>query len=331
MIERRWIAGLALALGACGSGNGPGPTTMAPQIICPADVTVRGITGSEQTATYTAPAVTGGTPQVTTTCTPASGASFPLGTTSVNCVAIDAQVRQATCAFKVTLTAAALTVTRYEAAGDSLTEGETGRPNVVPSVLDVPNAYPTKLQQLFDATYPGQGVVVINRGHSGDTVGRTLEELPQNLIDDRPGAVLLLTGYNNLTLPCAPGRARSDDCENAVDQVAIGIRDCIHRVKESSVPIKYTFVSTLTPPGATGSNRIDGNAIVEANLRIRQVVAAEAVVLVDSYASFVGHESEYVNVDGLHLRPAGYQKLADGFFAAIKATVPANPLFTGLR
>ena len=304
---------------------------MAPQIVCPANVTVRGVTGSSQPATYPAPTVSGGATPVTVTCNPASGSTFPLGGTAVSCTASDAQTRQATCAFNVTLTAAAITVTRYEAAGDSLTEGEVGRPNAVPSTLDVPNAYPTKLQQAFDATYPGQGVIVINRGHSGDRVERTLEELPQNLIDDKPGAVLLLTGYNNLTGACGPGRARSDDCEIAVGQVEFGVRDCIHRVKESSVGVKYTFVSTLTPPGATGSNRIDGNAIVEANLRIRRVVAAEGVVLVDTYASFVGHEAEYVNVDGLHLRPAGYQALADSFFAAIKATVPANPFFIGTR
>jgi lysophospholipase L1-like esterase len=47
---------------------------------------------------------------------------------------------------------------------------------------------------------------------------------------------------------------------------------------------------------------------------------------VDSYAAFIGHEADYVNVDGLHLRPAGYQALADAFFAAIQATVPQTPL-----
>jgi lysophospholipase L1-like esterase len=57
------------------------------------------------------------------------------------------------------------------------------------------------------------------------------------------------------------------------------------------------------------------------------MVAAEGAVLVDSYGKFVGHEAEYVNVDGLHLRPAGYQALADSFFAAIRATVPQTPLF----
>ena len=32
-------------------------------------------------------------------------------------------------------------------------------------------------------------------------------------------------------------------------------------------------------------------------------------------------------MDGLHLRPAGYAALADGFYAAIQATVPQTPAF----
>ena len=62
-----------------------------------------------------------------------------------------------------------------------------------------------------------------------------------------------------------------------------------------------------------------------------QVATSEGAVLVDSHAAFLGHEAEYVNVDGLHLRPAGYQALADTFFAAIKATVPQTPLLTLTR
>lgn len=318
-------------LAACGShpnGPDPPPTTTAPQISCPVDVTVKGVTGSSQAVTFSAPTVTGGAAPVTVTCNPASGGAFPLGTASVSCAATDAQARQGTCSFKVTLTGFSLAVTKFQTDGDSLTQGEVGRPNLDPAIIDTPNAYPTKLQQTFDATYPGQGITVFNRGNGGDTVEMTLAKLPDFLLADRPDAVLLLSGFNNLTGPCAPGLAGTAGCKNAIDVVvAIGVRDCIRRVKESSVGVKYIFVSTLTPPGATGSNRIDGSAIIQANVRIKQMVASEGVVLVDSYASFAGHEAEYVNVDGLHLRPAGYQALADTFFAAIRATVPQTPLF----
>jgi lysophospholipase L1-like esterase len=281
--------------------------------------------------TFAAPQVSGGASPVTVTCTPASGSLFRLGTTPVSCAAEDAQTRQATCSFKVTLTGFSLAAARFDTFGDSLTEGEVGRPNFALPFLDPPNAYPTRLQASLDETYPGQGIVVINRGLSGDSVDGTETKMRQFLPIDRPDAALLLTGYNNLTSACGPGHGSTGECGSAIEKVAIGLRDCLRRVREANAGVRYTFLSSLTPPGPTGSNRIDGGAILQVNGRIRQVAAAEGAVFVDSYAAFVGHEAEYVNVDGLHLRPAGYQALADTFFAAIKATVPRVPLPAVLR
>jgi lysophospholipase L1-like esterase len=336
---RLCLGALALvAAGSCGSKNpGPiGPTTTAPQITCPVDMTVRGITGSSQVTTYSAPVVTAGASPVTTTCSPSSGASFPLGTSTVNCTATDAVTRQASCSFKVTLTGLSIAATKFDAVGDSFTSGENALP--LPSFVDPPNSYPTKLQALFDATFPGQGISVINRGESGQRVERTLELLARNLTTDRPAAVLLLSGYNNLTTPCAPGRANTALCGDAVEFVEFGVRDCIREIKESPVGVKYIFVSTLTPSGAvsassTRDNRISNDAIVEVNKRIRLRVAQEGATLVDSYPLFIGHEADYISIDGLHLKPAGYQAIADAFFAAIRTTVPQTPLvsLTGAR
>jgi lysophospholipase L1-like esterase len=330
MIRRRWFGAATLLLAACGSKGPVGPTTTAPQIACPADFTVPGITGSEQPVTFPAPTVTGGTAPVNVTCTQSSGASFPLGTTSVSCTASDATARQAACAFKITLTALMLAATKYDAIGDSLTEGENALPK--PAFVDTPNAYPTKLQALFDATYPGQGITVVNHGVGGERIERTLQLLTDHLNTDRPQAVLLLGGYNNLTSPCEVGMANSRDCQDAIDFVAVGVRDCIREIKESPVGVKYIFVSTLTPPGSVAptsrDRRIDGEAIREVNRRIRQMVTSEAATLVDSYPLFIGHEAEYISIDGLHLLPDGYQAIADAFFTAIKSTVPPTPLFT---
>jgi lysophospholipase L1-like esterase len=316
-------ASLVFLFAACG-GKPPGtPTPVGdpPQIACPADVSVRGITGSSQMVDYPAPTVTAGTAPVTTTCTQASGASFPLGATTVNCRATDAGSRQATCSFVVTLTGLTLGVKKFDAVGDSLTAGENGA-GPKPSFVDPENSYPAKLQAALEATYPDQGITVVNRGESGKKVYETEDRLPGFLITDRPEAVLLLTGYNNLTTPCGVGQANSPACRDATDEVAVGVRDCIRRAKESPVAVKFIFVSTLTPPGPTGGSRIDDTAIREANRKIRQMVASEKVTLVDTYPSFLGHEAEYVSLDGLHLRPAGYQAIADTFFTAIKATVP---------
>jgi lysophospholipase L1-like esterase len=323
-------AAAALILG-CGGGKGPidpTPQPSAPAIICPADLAVREVRGVMQAVAYSAPTVTGGAAPVTVACNPASGSEFRLGTTSVACSATDGQARAASCSFNVTLTGFALEAMKFAAFGDSLTAGETGRPSLTLPFVDTPNAYPTRLQAALDEAYPDQQIIVINRGRNGESVEATESTLRQFLPADRPDAVLLLTGYNNLTGPCGPGRGGSGECEDAIDKVAVVLRDCLRRVREANAGVRYTFLSNLTPPGPSGSNRIDREAIVDVNDRIRQVASADGVVLVDSYSAFVGHEAEYLNVDGLHLRPAGYQALADTFFAAIKATIPQRPLLT---
>ena len=60
------------------------------------------------------------------------------------------------------------------------------------------------------------------------------------------------------------------------------------------------------------------------NNQIRTLAAAEHVVLVDNFAAFmaVGDYRTLINpadVNHLHLTPAGYQIVADTFFAAIQA------------
>jgi lysophospholipase L1-like esterase len=333
-MNHRYLVALALLASACGGKGGPGPTPVVnpPQITCPADVSVRGVDTGAQSVSFDAPTVTGGAAPVNVACAHASGSTFPLGTTSVSCTASDSGGRQASCSFNVVLTGVTLGVTKFEAIGDSLTEGENGR--FVPTFLDPPNAYPTRLQAAFDAAYPGQGVVVINKGHSGDSVETTVRDLNGNLSKDRPGAVLVLAGYNNLL---SGGCKISDDnnprCSNQiVTDIGIGVRDCIRHSKEPPFNVQFVFVSTLTPPGplVTGASdrRLRGDMILKVNDRIRQVVAAERATLVDTYPTFLGHEADYTDIDGLHLRPAGYQAIADNFFAAIRATIPQTPLFT---
>lgn len=311
-------------LAGCGSSTQPTPTPVAPQITCPADVVVRGITGGSQPVTFPPPIVRGGTLPLSLTCTQISGAAFPLGTTPVNCSVRDGVAREAACSFSVSVSGLQLAITKFEAVGDSFTAGENGRPTFV----DGPNAYPTKLQAAFDARYPGQGIKVVNRGNNGDSVQKTLLKLPGFLATDRPEAVLLLTGYNDLNV-CGPGQSNTPACSAAINDVAFGVRDCIKLSRESSVGVKYVFVSTLTPPGPLGPNafrdrRIASEAIVLANSRIRQHVSAEGAILADTYPLFVGHETDFVDTDGLHLRPAGYQALADSFFFAIRATIHEN-------
>jgi lysophospholipase L1-like esterase len=324
MFGRSILVFSCLVVAACGGSKGPGPTPPVdpPQIACPADVTVREVMTATQEVSYPAPTTTGGAAPVSVTCSPASGTLFALGATPVACAARDAQSREATCSFRVNVNGFTLGAQKFLAAGDSLTEGQNG----LPSFIDPPNAYPTKLQVALDMLYPGQGVTVVNRGVSGLRVEELEERLPGIVAAERPEAVLLLIGYNNLTMPCADGLLNTPGCVAAMDFVAVGVRDCIRRVKESPAGVKYIFASTLTPPGLTGRNRIDPGAIVETNRQIRRWISQERLAtLVDTHPLFQGREAEFVSPDGLHLLPPGYQAVADAFFSAIRATIPQTP------
>jgi lysophospholipase L1-like esterase len=233
----------------------------------------------------------------------------------------------------VTSTPLLLSVTKYLAFGDSLTEGQNGRAGLRGErVVDVPNAYPTKLQSMLNVEYPGQGITVPNYGYGGEPVGDKANMLLENaLVKERPGAVLLLDGYNNMFSTCAPGVSNTPECSQKITDVAFGIRDLIRIAKRPEYGVRYIFVSTMTPPGPflgiPPDRRIANDAIVRANTGIANMVRSEGVILVDTYPRFVGHEAEYVDQDGLHLRPVGYQALADSFFSVIKTSVTSTPAF----
>lgn len=323
----------AVWLGCGGNHNpnpGPGPTPVAdpPQISCPADVTITSVAAPSQAVTFAAPTVTAGATPVTTTCAPESGASFPLGTTAVSCTASDAMTRTATCRFNVTLKGFTIGVTKYLAFGDSVTEGQNGQRFGLIDLVDVPNAYPTRLQSLFDGNFPGQGITVPNEGIGGEPVESAVIRLPDVMATRRPGAVLLIDGFNNLLADCHLNENNSK-CPGTIDFVAGKLRECVRIARSGGA--SYVFVATLTPPGpyvpTPGYNdrRIDGAAITKLNARIKSQLPAEGAIVVDIYPMFVGHEAEYTGPDGLHLYPPGNQAMADAFFAAVKATVPQTP------
>jgi len=75
-----------------------------PSISCPASQTVECTSPSGATASYSPPTVSDNcTGAITTGCSPTSGSSFPLGTTSVTCSATDSSGNTNTCSTGVTV------------------------------------------------------------------------------------------------------------------------------------------------------------------------------------------------------------------------------------
>jgi lysophospholipase L1-like esterase len=312
----------AAALSGAGCDSTTAPTSFG--VSCPISQLVLSLDGQPVRATYAAPAATGGDAPVTVTCSSASGALFPIGSTLITCTARDAKQRKATCDFEVQVKAAPpgprLSATKFMAFGDSITEGRTStcaRTNsfmtfaetmlVLPKAANDAWAYPNVLQALLRGRYTAQTPTVTNRGESGESVAGGATRLPGALSLDAPEVLLLQEGANDVNQNVAPA--------------AIGA-SLATMVREARTRGVHVLLGTLLPQrplGVGGSCRGYGaDNVVAANTQIRSVASAEGATLVDLYQAFLADIGTLIGPDGLHPSEAGYARIADVFFDAIK-------------
>jgi lysophospholipase L1-like esterase len=316
---------------ACSSPTSPSrpPTQQPPpgdqrpplSLACPANQSLTATNASGVTVSFTAPVVSGGVAPVQTSCTPASGSTFAVGNTTVRCNATDAAQATASCTFTVTVAAPAPRVsrTKFLAFGDSMTLGEVTQPtgvlaqNGTPLVrlIIVPSAaYPTQLLTLLRARYTAQTstLQMFNAGRPGEWAEDGALRLPAVLANERPEVVLLLQGANDLGALGTPGVQRA---WRAIDTMAKEVRNRGARL----------FLATLPPTRTTGVNAIPNTLIQSLNANIRTTAQGEGAVLVDLNQALASDVNRYVGIDGLHPTEAGYQRIAETFFAAIRAAL----------
>jgi acyl-CoA thioesterase-1 len=146
---------------------------------------------------------------------------------------------------------------------------------------------------------------VIDEGISGETVAEGLTRLPGVLRADRPDALLLLEGVNDL----------NSSGSDAVPRVATGLQRMVQTARGTGLVV---FLATLLPqrPGGLKAGSV---ALIEPlNEQIRHLSTMDGVVLVDLYQEFNGQVDTLISSDGLHPNAAGYQRLAASFFDAIR-------------
>lgn len=321
--HERWFSSglvlLVIALSSCGSPSQP--TSFG--ISCPASQALASPDGNPVTITYAPPAISGGQAPIASSCSPASGTPFPLGATLITCKAEDAKHLSASCTFEVQIRAAPpkppqLSATRFVAFGDSMTDGFEhtctsiemlfwADPSRDPEGLrpppDSPISYPNKLRSLLSARYLGQTFSVINEGSGGEVVADGAADVPRVLTQDNPQVLLVQEGANDVNQGHSPA------------SIATSLRSMVREAKNRGV---QPYVGTLLPmrPGSCRGVAADG--VPPANDQIRSMAASEGVPLVDLYQAFGAIPGTLIGPDGLHPTEAGYQKMADTFFDAIR-------------
>jgi lysophospholipase L1-like esterase len=317
------IALLMAAFGAASCGGdspmAPPPPTDAPRLVCPQPIIAQSPDGESLAVTYPDATVVGGQPPMTKLCEPRSAEIFPIGETIVTCRVSDLQSRTDACTFTVTVELPPrVAVTRYVAFGDSISDGVLG---FAPFAVGDPGpavGYAFKLKTLLEQRYTAQTITMTDEGVGGDDMAKGLARLPGVLSRDNPEVVMLFVGINNLN------GAR----DAAIPGIIDGLRSMVRTTRgRGMTPLVATFL-----PQRRGAQRAFAvDSIVPANERVRAMVAAEGAGLVDLYQAFDGNIDTLIGPDGLHPTEAGYQKIAETFFAMIRSRFEAVPVSTSLR
>jgi lysophospholipase L1-like esterase len=285
------------------------PPADPPELTCPASVAVSALNSAGTTVTYALPESRKGQGSVAVACTPAPGTMFPVGVTQAECVATDSLSRTGSCTFSVAVAAPPrLRRTRILAFGDSLTDGQTILSNDPYDLFAPPEtAYPTVLGRLLSTRYTEQTITVFKRGQPGEQASRALSRFIATYVADAPDVVVLMEGYNDV-------RQASDEVAGIANAIA-GITELAGEARRRGARV---FICTLAP-GRPGRIQIQRSTLDYINERFRQIARTEGAVLVDVFNALLPDVNANVTIDGLHLTPLGYRRVAEAVDAAIRA------------
>jgi len=278
------------------------------------------------TVAYPAAIGTSGAPPVTVSCTPASASTFPIGATNVSCTATDTRQRSASCQFAVTVnTPPRISLTRFVAFGDSITEGEIGDAvNPTLTFQSPSQAYPSDLRQLLTLRYSAQSITVDNAGVQGESASGSLtfSRFVSYTSSRRYDAITILEGSNDIATgdPAAVGRAANALRQMVRDAKSRGVRPYLATIPPTD--------PTRCVPSCRGR---DMHAfVVPLNDAIRNVAASEGITLIDVYTALNVDVARYIGADGLHPTIAGNQQIAQTFFDVFQQTLEVPGSATAL-
>lgn len=315
---------------SCGSPSKPTvippPPTDPPSIACPTVSPAQSPDGSPIPVIYAEPMLSGGQQPFTLSCTPVSGATYTVGTTTVTCTVTDARQRTSSCTFPVTVAIPPipkLSATKFVAFGDSITWGEDGRSLAAFGALPIGRSYPSfnvgdsavypsVLQGLLQARYKNQLIRVDNAGQKGEAVtdSATRGRFSSVLRGGQYENVLIMEGANDL----------ADRDAQIIPTVINGLRQMILDAQSRGI---RPYLATIPPEhhGCCPDRGLASSLVPGFNDRVRDLARQEGVTLVDVYDALLPNESAYIGFDGLHPTVEGYAKIASTFFESIKATL----------
>jgi lysophospholipase L1-like esterase len=200
-------------------------------------------------------------------------------------------------------------VTTVLAFGDSITLGLfSPAPNSTMS-LGPWTSYPARLQVLLSARYQGQTIVVQNGGAAGERAAVAADRLSRWLRAANPNVVILLDGVNDIVASGAVGGLAA----------LTALRSMADEVKASGGSV---ILCTLLPQRVGGIRAADPFVVAAFNELVRELAREEGVRLVDLAREL---DVSLIGFDGLHPTEAGYVRMANVIFAALRELFEQPP------
>ena len=297
----------------------PTPSPGALGIVCPQSIELITSTQSPTVVSFSDPidAATGDAVDLAT-CTPASGSTFPIGSTSVSCASGPTNQVVASCAFSVTVISQSLRTTEFLAFGDSITVGfiphaSTSLPGVAalpPTTLgfdrlfhnppDRRLGYPFKLNELLSARYPGQAIEVVNIGVGGETTNEGRIRLGALLNALSPDVLLLLEGSNDVRF-FPPSTTLAN------------LREMARGAHDRGIEVLLATIPPITNPRDT----LEQTRALQINDGIRALAAELGIGPSVDVARVTGNAPGLLSFDGRHPTELGYTAIADAFFTEV--------------
>ncbi len=207
---------------------------------------------------------------------------------------------------------ARLSRTRFLAFGDSITLGEVSSPVGAAAgftkLVVVPAAsYPSVLQGQLAAAYPAQraAIAISNMGKGGEPILEGRLRFDSVFAASQAEVVLLMEGVVNLDFV-------GPDTSTAV------MREMVQRAKNGNARV---FVGSMIPSPAARPKSVGAAHLTAYNNVLQVMSAQEGVTYVDLYTSMLAEAGSLIGSDGLHPTEAGYRRIADLFFTAVRATL----------
>lgn len=216
-------------------------------------------------------------------------------------------------------------VTRIYAFGDSLTEGKSkgqllwNPRTATDGTPGISTGYPFKLQEILDEVYGDGAITVINGGLGGERAGFSATEsrMVSEINQYDPHVVLFMHGVNDLNAGVQSG----DDDDEIVSDAINAVEELIEVAKVTGSPRPHIMVGSL-PRQISTSKALSGRLIVPYNNILADVASEEGATFVDIYKVV---STAMLMPDGLHLTEAGNEKVAETFYAALKAKYHKAP------